>query len=241
MTDSLHLVGDGDDVEVVEWVERVFGISISNRETQETLTVGQLFDLIEAKCGTGATEMCLSQVAFYRLRRALRELGAASAIEPATPVSVIAAVGGGSIHRAWKQLARQSRLTLPMLETPFTGKFPKWIEWPLAVGFVVALIAGVRATRDIWSPGLTVIVGIVGVVLATVGISIVWHRVFGTVPRRILTIGDLAREAAGHSFRDLSQKWSVSYADRWSALLAILRNISGHKLEITRDTTFFAR
>ena len=85
MTDSLHLVGDGDDVEVVEWVERVFGISISNRETQETLTVGQLFDLIEAKCGTSATEMCLSQVAFYRLRRALRELGAASAIEPATP------------------------------------------------------------------------------------------------------------------------------------------------------------
>ena len=76
MAESINL-GDLEDVEILQEVERVFGISITDREAEQTFTVGQLCDLLDAKYGGGATEVCLSQIAFHRLRRALRELGVA--------------------------------------------------------------------------------------------------------------------------------------------------------------------
>ena len=87
MAESINL-GDLEDVEILQEVERVFCIPITDREAEQTFTVGRLCDLLDAKYGGGATEVCLSQIAFHRLRRALRELGVADPIVPATPVSV---------------------------------------------------------------------------------------------------------------------------------------------------------
>ncbi|MGY4496782.1 hypothetical protein ACVWYH_000709 [Bradyrhizobium sp. GM24.11] len=65
--------------------------------------------------------------------------------------------------------------------------------------------------------------------------------VFRTVPRRILTIGELAREAAGCSFAKLTtENKECAPSDRWFALTAILRGLTGHKIAITPETTFFA-
>jgi hypothetical protein len=71
-------------------------------------------------------------------------------------------------------------------------------------------------------------------------IEYVWWLVFRTVPRRLLTIGELAREAAGCSFAKLAGAKECGPSDRWFALTAILRAIAGHRTAITRQTTFFA-
>lgn len=49
MKDTLNLVGDGDDVDVIHGVERTFGIKLTDVEADRTRTVGQLHDLIELK------------------------------------------------------------------------------------------------------------------------------------------------------------------------------------------------
>ncbi len=241
MTNSLNLAGDGDDVELLAEVERTFGIAISDREAQATLTVGQLCDLIEAKCGRGATQRCLSQVAFYRLRRALRELGIASAIVPATPVSVIEGLGERSVHRVWTRVGRQAGLTLPGLALPVSDNVATWGGWMLLFSLMIAGAAGLHALDKVLPFWLALIVVWVAFPLAGVATMSIAHRLLGVVPRRILTIGDLAREAAGHSFSALSQQQSASRTDRWFALLAILRPLSGYQGPITRETTFFPR
>jgi hypothetical protein len=120
MADSLNLVGDGDDIDVIRDVERAFGIQIADHEAEAIRTVGQLYDLIQARCpGADRTQACLSQVAFYRLRRALAPTDK-TAITPRTPIAIVHTVGGGSTAKAWTELARRPGLTLPRLETPFT-------------------------------------------------------------------------------------------------------------------------
>ena len=96
------------------------------------------------------------------------------------------------------------------------------------------------ATENLWSPGLTLFGLFLGLPVVVAAFCLIWHRLFGTIPRRILTVGDLAREAAGHSFVGLAQKRTAGRPDRWSALLAIVRRVSGFKRAITRDTTFYA-
>jgi hypothetical protein len=243
MSNSIDLVGDGDELDILRDVERVFGIAISDSEAERTLTVGQLYDLIEQKCGSRAAEACMSQIAFYRLRRALREMGVADRIEPSTPVSVLVPIGRGSIHRAWKLLARQSGLTLPLLETPFTWRLPEWAKWVPGIAIGVAAFCFLVATYKKWHPGWTLPGLFFGGPLVAIALHLIWLRVFGTIPRRIATIGDLAREAGGHSYSYGKQPETrtIGRVDRWSALLAILRIVSGHKGAITRDTTFFAR
>jgi hypothetical protein len=84
-------VGDGDDLDVVWDVERTFGIKVSDAEAERTITVGELYDLIEMKHpNTGSrTSACLSQMAFYRLRQAVKAMGAGGEITPRTLISVL--------------------------------------------------------------------------------------------------------------------------------------------------------
>jgi hypothetical protein len=72
---TLNLVGDGDDLEAVEEAERLFAIKFGGDELLDTHNVGQFYDLILRKHRSvqPATRACLTQVAFYRLRRALKD------------------------------------------------------------------------------------------------------------------------------------------------------------------------
>jgi hypothetical protein len=84
--------------------------------------------------------------------------------------------------------------------------------------------------------------GFVTILALCIGIAYVWWLVFRTVPRRLVAMGDLAREAAGCSFAKLAaEKKGCGPSDRWFALTAILRGSTGHKTAITRETTFFAK
>jgi hypothetical protein len=53
---TINLYGDLDDVELVEDIEKQFGICISNGEAEQTLTMGQLEELVQNHLGERADE-----------------------------------------------------------------------------------------------------------------------------------------------------------------------------------------
>jgi len=241
MADTIGLTGDLDDVETLRSVEDLFGMKVTDREAEQTLTVGQLYDLIESKTG-GRTEVCLSQLAFYRLRRAFRELGIAAAVTPATPVSVVRNIQPHSIHASWKTLTRQSTLELPALEAPCLFRPVSLPKWPTIAVLSVLGFATLVVWLDVLGlPPWILFVLLFAMMPLVAGLDFLRWRIVGDIPRRVVTIGDLAREAAGHSFGELSRGRKTGPSDRWFALLALLRQISGYQPKIARDTTFFAQ
>lgn len=245
MQDCLGLVGDGDELDVIVDVERTFGIVISNQEAEAIRNVGDLYDLIELRVGPEKIKACHSQVAFYALRRALVSMGADKSIAPATPVAKLRASSTDSIARWWSKLGRQSGLRLPPLETPFVWQYalPHWARYLIfcltagAVGLTALTVERVMGI----SGGYAFMAVLVGAGLISFALVHTHYLVYRDIPARLETLGDLAREAAGFSFSEMRQsRYLGSRYDRWYALEAILRPLSGYKLPIKRSTTFIA-
>jgi hypothetical protein len=247
---SLNLRGDGDELDVIYDVERIFDVKLTNREAEALRTVGDLYDLILSKRRSvdHDTRACLSQASFYRLRRAFAEMGLARAIEPTTPLEqAISSISGTkSIQETWKELGRTARLHLPPLEV-------RWLPgndvslWGKIAGWLGIFVSGAVVTFALhhvtgMNAGWAILSNILVLPLFGVAGALFLQRCFGTISRRIETVGDLAREAAGFTFRNLWQeKKGYGPSDLWFALVAILRPISSHKDPIYRETTFFAR
>ena len=237
MKDTLNLVGDGDDVDIVCDVERTFGITLTDAEAAQTRTVGQLYDLIELKRPGARTQACLSQMAFYRLRRALKTMGVEGEIMPQTPVSILEQIEARSIAAKWRWLAQSSGLDLPRLEIHFR-RLERIIRWqgPFVWGALLCLSAAFAIPLD-----NRLMLLLAGALCIDVGLCCAGWLTFRTVPRRIFTIGELAQEAAGRSFAKLTtESKDCAPSDRWFALTWMLREHTGHKAGITRQTTFFA-
>ena len=247
MRNTLDLVGDGDDLDVIYDVERTFGIKMTDAQAESIRSVGDLHDLIEMKLSEVKTRACLSQVAFYRLRKSLKAMGISEEITPQTPVCVVSKIEPRSIVRAWNWLAQTAGIDLPILEVPgdrwFSTKNRYRIGGLLAAlfAFLIFYLAKAAQTLTGLSDGWALIFTAVAACTTAALLGYLRYVIFRTIPQRIQTIGDLAREAAGHSFEKLAAaKNGSSSHDRWFALSALLRGVSGHKYPITRDTTFFA-
>jgi hypothetical protein len=130
MVNTLGLVGDLDDVELVELVERAFDITFSPREMEQILTVGEFYDLLLTKIPpNGADRQCASAMAFYRLRSALRRLGYGDGLTGASDMHVLEQEGrrptSGNLKpsavcicRSWRsrqQAAQRLSASLPRL------------------------------------------------------------------------------------------------------------------------------
>ena len=249
---SLNLWGDGDDLDVVVDVEQVFDLKLSNQEAESCRTVGDLYDLIVSKRRSVDldTRACLSQAAFYRLRRAFAAMGANGPITPATPLHQVMSEIGRTMpfRRTWKELGQRAKLTLPSQEVAWLPEWPRsdtprWKPTPYRIvffAFAAAVIFSLHRVTGM-SVGWAVFAIIVTLFALLLLVTPLLRLGFGNIPRRIATVGDLARDAAGFSFKELWQeKNGYGPSDLWFALTAILRQISGHKGFINRETTFFA-
>ena len=76
MKASLELAGDLDDVELVEDIEKAFGVRLPDGELSNCHTVGDLFDLVLARIPdrSATADRCATAMCFYRLRRAVQRL-----------------------------------------------------------------------------------------------------------------------------------------------------------------------
>ena len=109
-----------DGVEIVMRTEETFGIEIPNEVAARLLTPAALVDYVAANVPLKATEECLSQQTFYRLRRGFRsQLKALSAtLELDTPLKEILHKVNG--HRSGQQSALKS--ANPNGQSRFVGR-----------------------------------------------------------------------------------------------------------------------
>lgn len=63
-----------DSVELLMSVEEKFGIRIEDSEAEKIYTVQNFVDCVYSKIITNPNEKCLTQIVFYRIRKAFRNL-----------------------------------------------------------------------------------------------------------------------------------------------------------------------
>ena len=79
MRKSLDLVGDGDELELIEDVEEIFAIKFADAELEACRTAGDLNDIVWrhlSEHADASNSRCMSAMAFHALRRSLVSAGA---------------------------------------------------------------------------------------------------------------------------------------------------------------------
>ncbi|HSM94959.1 MAG TPA: hypothetical protein VLT91_02870 [Rhizomicrobium sp.] len=119
MANTLGLDDDLDSVELVQDIEKAFDIQITDAEAERTLVVGDLYDLLLSKIPTNDTnKKCASAMIFYRLRRAIRNLGIESELKPATDMHFLET---GGTRSCFKKIEAETGLQLPTPQLMWIG------------------------------------------------------------------------------------------------------------------------
>jgi len=242
-----------DIVEFVMEVEEEFKVSISDREAERILTVGQLHAWLVDKLRAIPTGRCLSSACFYRLRRTLMALFQIPRhrIRPGTPLDDVIPVDNR--RAAWVRLNQALNDALPSASVSLPPlAFPRWFWFLLmavilACPFVTILVAMASGAER----------GLAAVVLFTVELALLggMYLAIRALKRRLSLVNPLAvhfplgcttvREGvesmlpSEHGIRGEAAR-NLSESDVWTKLRAIVAYQFGIKSEeVTKATRFF--
>lgn len=203
MRTTLGLAGDLDDVDLVQDVERAFGIRLLDDELARCVTVGDLFELVVDRLPTGpqSAKRCASAMCFYRLRRIVLTMEPDMDLRPTTSIDVLQTIPVRSLYRAIQNVDG--------LRPPA----PSLSAWGgasllLAVGAPVGLLS---FGAPWWAAGIAVLVGIGSARLAPI-----------RLPPAIKTFGDLVELVAARSIGGLANRGArLRPAEAWKALQTV--------------------
>lgn len=219
---TVNLVGDGDDVDVVKDTEKAFGIEITDEEAEAIHTVGGLHDLVCSKIEFAPQSVCLSARAFRSLRDA--SFAEPRAVRPSTRIADLRQ--GLSEHRWCRTMSKRSGLDFEV------GEAHMLFGW-----LFLALFFAPFGILVIWSKES---------LLWSLSSFLLWLLLplFRYAParlsRRTETAAELVRRSMGRNYARLREEaGSGNRADVWLAVCGIVRDITGHDGPINRDTTFF--
>ncbi|MBP92685.1 MAG: phosphopantetheine-binding protein [Flavobacteriaceae bacterium] len=103
-----------DSVELLMSVEDKFGIIISDEEAGKIYTVQNFADCVYGKILVNPTDKCLTQIVFYRIRKAFKNLNLnESEIKPTSKISDLLTQSDLKIN--WNRLQTELGLKLPEL------------------------------------------------------------------------------------------------------------------------------
>ena len=159
---TLGLDDDLDSVELLEEVERVFGITIAHEEAAKMYTVGDLYSVIVQKLPSQSGEKCRTQMAFYRLRHALAPIAPDQKLVPSTPIGRITPQ---SPRKLLRFVERATSMKPPPTEQTLVGdlgvllllasfvaipilafaRFNYWAVWPALIFSLLLSIVLIRA------------------------------------------------------------------------------------------------
>ncbi|SLN63340.1 Acyl carrier protein [Falsiruegeria litorea R37] len=222
---SVGIVGDSDDVELIEYFEEVFAITFSNKEAENISTLGEAYKTICSKLPPNSEQRkrCLTAMAYYRLNRALCENGK---IHPSVCIEVPSAMTPKDFQ---KQLEDRSHLHLEFL----TGT-SSWVTILTFLQFVT------------WIVGPLIFSGS-SAVAASLSIFAISHAIWRIAERsdkRVWifegTIGDLSRRASDANIGELvllGGKWKD--ADVWQTMTAIISDFTGYPSDQMKPETKF--
>lgn len=103
-----------DSVELVMSIEDKFGIRIEDSEAEKIYTVQDFVDIVFSKIIVNPIDTCLSQLIFYKIRKALRKLTPTEKeIKPDMKISEL--FTQSELKEKWSQLKTEIELELPDL------------------------------------------------------------------------------------------------------------------------------
>jgi acyl carrier protein len=103
-----------DSVELLMSVEDKFGIRIEDSEAEKIYSVQNFVDCVYSKIITNPNEKCLTQIVFYRIRKAFRNLNLTEKeIKPETRISEL--LTQSELKENWHLLKTEIGLELPEL------------------------------------------------------------------------------------------------------------------------------
>jgi hypothetical protein len=202
MSSSLGLAGDLDDVDMLEDVEAAFDFRVSDEALARCWTVGDLFELIDARLPSECSAAsCATAMCFYRLRRAIQPR-LAIGLRPSTPIEELRRLSVREMHRIIKE------------ECGLRPPPPTLSLWGcIALVLVPALPLGTLALElGSWAAAASAIVPVAGYRLAPFR-----H------PKSVRTFGDLVRQVSSRSIGALSKQGArLRTPEAWAAFRDIL-------------------
>ncbi|MDY7095190.1 MAG: hypothetical protein SX243_19610 [Acidobacteriota bacterium] len=200
-----------DIVELLLNVEETFDLHLPNEDAQHLDTPRKLIDYLEARLLTQDTGPCLSQRAFYRLRRGIEQVQniPTRSVTPSTTLESLFPVR--ERRQAWKALQKALGLPLPSLHRSTRVVVEGWVL-AIAAGVLVYILIddwGIRATGIM-----------IGLYLAATEEQRVHFE--------METLGQLAQRLVTRSSRELldsSERWSRSQIR--AVVVSLVRETTG--------------
>jgi hypothetical protein len=227
-----------DSVELVMSVEDTFGISISNREAEKLMSVGDLCQYVAArvKARPDERDVCPTAAAFYRVRHRIASdsIAAADSLRPSTPTAEL--LGPGPIRNEWRMLAVRLGLSLPQLQL---GRVTCLV---FASAWIIGTVASSLIGDKLDGAGGAVAGGAIGIFILPLVLFVVCvlvaKRLGNTIPSQAKSVGDLV-------YLDLLKRKTESSTTDWTEreLEAIVRYLVAESAglpvrRIRRGTTF---
>lgn len=215
---TLGLGGDGDELDVLEAVERSFDIRILDHEAECATTAGQLFDIVMAKSSVDPdARRCATAMTFYRLRRAMGD-------PKASPRSKLHEIVPDTPRQLFHRLGRETGLAMPSGRMGRLGSVCLYAMIFFVLAAVVTFVAG-------WAywPFVLLLAVSAGVLLWLDARR--WHGE---------TLGQVTRKVVNLNFARLSYLGARSAPiDAWAAYAGLLSDITGVDAgRIARETRF---
>lgn len=212
MPNTLGLDDDLDGNDLVDLVEKSFGIRFTNAEWETFRTVGDIFEVIRRHFSSrqDGADRCATAMAFYRLRSALSDLNPNIKLEPGTRLEEVSTL---SARAVFKTLRMRTGLRLPPRRLTSLGDFGMWC----LVAGPIGLIATFGLDRQLWPvPALAIAIGVPLLMVDP-----------GKFPAELQTLGDLSRTVAGLNFGQLAAAGAEPRdKDLWNALTEVLSQYS---------------
>lgn len=225
MPKSLGLADSLDVDDLLADVEATFDVRFEPDELRYVQTVGDIHDLLIAR-HRQADGACMTSMAFYRLRRALRAQRPDVELRPTTPLVDLAS---GNPKRLFARVSAETGLRMPSGE----GGWLSVIGLLLLPGSLAAVVAAAIAEPVAW--------GALAVSLFAAGV-LAFRFDPRVVPEDCRTLGDLARVVARMNFGKLTKEGGAVRLDAlWTTLAGLLaRHADIPSGDIDRDALLMA-
>jgi acyl carrier protein len=226
-----------DSVYLVIEVEQAFGVHFNDRDVENIRTVGQFHELLCRNLGAQASDRCLTQAAFYRVRSALIELAGAerAAVRPGADLAMLLPLDKRDAF--WDRFAASTGLVLPRLEPVW--REPHWRWWPafawasFALFLWGAIAAAVTGSTIMLGAGLSL------ALLCILGTAMMALAPLQALGRDFGTVGGLARCVVEENLDRFTAPVADSDGVLWRRLRGIICDHLGiSESEVQRETEF---
>ncbi len=231
MPNTLDLDDEWGGIDLAESLERAFEIKFDPDEIKTITNIGSLFKIVERELGVpNGQQKCANAMAFYRLRRSLRNMNPGMAFEPETDLAGLSRRGA---KRFFATLHQSTGLHMPKQRMTWIGEVGGSILLLTIIAFVpMAILVGRHIIASLWDWALAI--GLAS------GLTTLYLDP-GRLPKDCTTLGRLSKKVAILNYGRFARLGARSNpASLWENYVELICELSRlPKDEINAETVFF--